>query len=146
MKKIKKTNDLMHHDDQRLLSLIAVFESDFSIDWLAGLTSYKITGILTILEDGVQNGWLGSREPGIYYLKDVKKRKKWIDLLNQREKNELHRKIADLFLAELPDDESKAIQLSYHLLLIQCDIEKCLLIRIWIYILINTERRSVKHP
>jgi formate hydrogenlyase transcriptional activator len=126
MKKTKKTNDLMHHDDQRLLSLIAVFESDFSIDWLAGLTSYKITGILTILEDGVQNGWLGSREPGIYYLKDVKKRKKWIDLLNQREKNELHRKIADLFLAELPDDESKAIQLSYHLLLIQCDIEKCL--------------------
>ena len=85
-----------------------------------------LAGILTVLEDGVQNRWLGTRKPGIYYLKDEKKRKKLLDLLKLRDKVELHRKIADLFMVELPDDENKAIQLSYHLLLISSDIEKCL--------------------
>ena len=62
-------------DDHHLfLALAALFEADFSIDWIVALTRAKASQVLAVLEKGAQNGLLLRREPGIYCFSNSEKK------------------------------------------------------------------------
>lgn len=53
----KSGNDEMAIPDvASLFHLAAMFENEFSLDWLEELTDMKASRILSTLEEGVQNG------------------------------------------------------------------------------------------
>jgi len=49
------------------------FEREFTIDWLEELLEMKASQILLILEEGIQQGWLTRKKPGIYLFENIKK-------------------------------------------------------------------------
>ena len=57
-------------DRDILLSLAAMFEVEFSLDWLEELTGMKASLILSVLEEEVQKGALARKRPAIYLLDD----------------------------------------------------------------------------
>lgn len=101
-----------------LLALAALFEGDFSIDWIVQITEEKISQILCVLEEGTKQGWLTKKGPGTFYFSDSEKQQSLKDGLASDEKQRIYRQTADLLMRELPDDEDKAILISkylYHL-------------------------------
>jgi len=122
------TTSLYHATDdyQRVLILCSLFEGDVSIDWLTELMiGKKPSAILAQLERGVKDAWLVQRKPGCYAFQDAKKRQKWRRSLAPDEEMQLHGKIADILMRELPDDDSKAKVLAHHLLHITNDTSRC---------------------
>ena len=57
-----------------LLCLAAMFEVEFSIDWLEELTGMKASWVLSTLEEEVQNRVLVRKKPAIYAFSDPRKR------------------------------------------------------------------------
>ena len=111
--------------EERILSTAAMFEGSFNVDWLAELTGFKATRLLVALEDHVRGGRLIAEGPGVYQFKDPTLRKTVLGSLEEKERQTLHRKIADLLMDELPEDDGKAHLLSHHLLQIQNNLERC---------------------
>ncbi len=111
------------HD--RLVSIASFFQDDFSIDWLVELTGLKVTQIIAILELEVGKKNFISRGAGIYALSGKTLEKKYSKIFNKKEKELLHRKIADLLLNEIPEDENNPLVVAQHLLHIHNNIEKC---------------------
>jgi transcriptional regulator with GAF, ATPase, and Fis domain len=109
----------------RILVLAALFEGDFSIDWVVNLTEEKVSQILAALEEGTRKGFLTKKGMGIYYFVDSNKKKKLQDHLNSDEKVRLYQQIADLLIKELPDDDNKPQYLANHLLHISNNLENC---------------------
>ena len=109
----------------RVLSIAAMFEGRFNVDWLAALTGYKATQLLAILEGQVRSGRLVPQAPGIYAFADSGQQREILREIDGQERQALHEKIAALLMDELPEDEGKANQLSYHLLQIPNDLERC---------------------
>jgi hypothetical protein len=46
-----------------------MFENEFSLDWLEELTAMKVSRILSLLEEGVQNGFSSEKNPRSICLK-----------------------------------------------------------------------------
>jgi formate hydrogenlyase transcriptional activator len=110
---------------EQILSYAAMFEGDFNVDWLAALTGCKATHLLTILEEQVQNGRLVSRGPGAYTHAHPEVRAQILAALSEAERQDRHRKIADLLMNELTEAEGNIHLLSHHLLQISNDLESC---------------------
>jgi len=108
-----------------LFCLTSLFEENISIDWLVELTGIKASQILFMLEKGTQDGWFIKKEPGVFCFANSEKRKIWEDRLSSEDKKRLHQQIVTFLLKELPEDNTKAKTISYHLLHISNDIEKC---------------------
>jgi hypothetical protein len=47
-----ETHNSIRDQNGHLLALAALFEGDFSIDWIAQITEEKISQILYVLEEG----------------------------------------------------------------------------------------------
>ncbi|RLG33494.1 hypothetical protein DRN98_03830, partial [Methanosarcinales archaeon] len=109
----------------RLIALAALFEGNFSIDWLVELSQSRVSEILFALEEKTQRGLLTRKEPGVFCFRDLSEQQKYQGLLSAKEKKKLHRQIADLLLRELPDDDNKSLALAHHLLHITNDAEGC---------------------
>jgi len=101
--------------ENSLLSLIALFEDDFSIDWVVRISEEKISQILNILEEGIKQGWLTKKEPGTFCFLDLEKQQELKDGLASDEKERIYRQTADLLMRELPDENEKAIIISKYL-------------------------------
>ncbi len=108
-----------------LLSLAAMFRGEFSIDWLVELADEKPSSILSAMEEGTQKGWLSQKAPGIFTFADKKKRRAMIHQLDQSIQEQYHRRIADLLIKELSNDEQKALVIADHLFHTTNDIGKC---------------------
>jgi transcriptional regulator with GAF, ATPase, and Fis domain len=108
-----------------LLCLAAMFEADFSIDWLEELTGMKASEILSDLEEQLQQQVLARRRPGIYFFCNAHKRQEWLNQLSPDERERYRLRIASVLIRELPDDDSKAIEVSRHLLWITNDWKGC---------------------
>ncbi len=119
----KNPREIPHQN--RLLSLAALFQGDFSIDWLVELADEKPSQILMAMEGGTQKGWLKKKGPGIFVFADTDKLEVLRDQLEQAHRDNYHRKISDLLIRELPDDDQKPLSVADHLLHITNDIKKC---------------------
>lgn len=111
-------------DINRLLFSIALFENDFSLDWIVELTKCKPSAVLSSLEELVRKGWLRQKQVGFYCIPYTKK-KKIAQSLSSEEQVDFHRRISDILMADQMDDGNKARTVSYHLLQIKVDISGC---------------------
>lgn len=103
----------------------SLFAGDFSIDWLQPLTGEKPSAILSILEEGLQTGWVKQKKPGVYAFVDAGFRKGLLNLLSSEEQGRLHREISRLILRESTEADTKAMQAAPHLLHISNDVVGC---------------------
>jgi formate hydrogenlyase transcriptional activator len=116
---------LIPRDHQPFLSLAALFEEDFSIDWIAELIKVKPSQLFSALDLGVEKGWLAKRRAGFFYFQDLKEKQNFQNLVPQEQKDELFGQIASLLLNELPQDDYKALVLAPYLLRLHNDVETC---------------------
>ena len=121
MKTDSHPSDSLLPQKNKLLRLIALFDGEFSLDWLVELTGMKASLILSVMEDEVQNQVLVKKEPAVYLFKNIKKRDEWRRELSDDERELYHRSIANVLVRELPDDDSKALSVAHHLLQISND-------------------------
>jgi len=113
-------------DHEQTLIVASLFKGVFSIDWLMDLLNgKKPSQLLAQLEEAVREGWLIKKHPGYYFFKDLKKQEQCRTFLSQETERQLHRRIADILMSELPDDERKAHALAHHLIHITNDTERC---------------------
>ncbi|MBU3917622.1 sigma 54-interacting transcriptional regulator, partial [bacterium] len=118
-------DEIENKDLTEILSSAALFESDFSIDWLIKLCERKASQILEGLESAVEGGWLKKRKQAYFCFTNKKTRDEWKQKYTAEEQSRLHGKIAELLLVELPGDENKARQIAHHLLFLSNDLERC---------------------
>ena len=112
-------------DHQRLLALASIFEDEFSIDSLLELTEEKPSQILRSLEEGVNEACLGKVSPGVFYFVDQEKRLALLDGLGPREKEKLHRHLADVYMKDQKSENTDLQDLARHLLHITNGLEGC---------------------
>jgi transcriptional regulator with GAF, ATPase, and Fis domain len=127
MNKDKNVSTLNVYPQSLALSLAAVFEQDFSIDWLQELTRTKASSVLSILEQAMQVGILTRKKPGVYTFRSNELRHKWLNRLSQENRELYHRKAAAILINELPDDDSKAMDVAQHFLFLRSPVnaEEC---------------------
>jgi len=114
-------NNLKH----RILPIASLFKGTFFVDWIIELTGLKVRDILSSLEDGVKEGVLTKKGPGLFCFKDKKQQKRFQSDTRDDEKNRLHQNITQILLRE-PIGDSQTIQtVSNHLLNVKNDIEGC---------------------
>lgn len=99
-----------------LLSLVALFEGEFSIDWIEELTGMKPSSILSLLEEQTHSGMLVRKTPATYTMVNPEMRRNWANLASPERIEFYHQSIADILVRDLPDDDSKALKVSRHLL------------------------------
>jgi formate hydrogenlyase transcriptional activator len=125
MKTDSHPNDSLLQQKNKLLPLIALFDSEFSLDWLVELTGMKASLILAVMEEEVQKQVLVKKEPAVYIFRNIKKQDEWRHELSDDERTRYHRSIATILVRELPDDDSKALSIAHHLLRISNDWRGC---------------------
>jgi formate hydrogenlyase transcriptional activator len=118
-------SDFLLQQKNKLLPLIALFDGEFSLDWLVELTGMKASLILSVMEEEVQKQVLVKKEPAVYIFKNIRKRDEWHHELSDDEKTRYHRSIATILVRELPDDDSKALSIANHLLQVSNDWRGC---------------------
>ena len=107
------------------ISLVSLFEGNFSIDWIEEITGFRATRILAALETEVAANRLTRQGPGIYTFCKPAVRKKLQDGIPPIKQQALHQQIAAVLMRDLPDDEEKTDILSHHLLHIKNDLVQC---------------------
>ncbi|HBL24269.1 MAG TPA: hypothetical protein DDZ40_09160 [Deltaproteobacteria bacterium] len=115
----------LHNTTNPLLSIIAMFEGEFSIDWIEELTGMKPSSILSLLEEQTHVGILTRKTPATYVMVDPESRVKWLNGTASDAKEFYHQNIAHILIRELPDDDSKVLKISQHLLHIPNDGKGC---------------------
>jgi hypothetical protein len=108
-----------------LISVAALFEGSFSIDWLQELTKCKASQVLIAFEKAARKGLLKRDRIGFFVFADAEKRRRWQDRLSSSDKERIHGFIASTLMAELPEGEEKGKLLAPHLLHISNDLKGC---------------------
>jgi formate hydrogenlyase transcriptional activator len=112
-------------EEDFLLSLAAMFKGEFSLDWLEELARMKASRILSLLEQEVQSGLLTRIKPAVYVFKNSKQREEQFNHLSLEEKERYHRTMSTIFIRDLHDDDSKALEIAEYLLCISNDLNEC---------------------
>ena len=107
------------------LVVAAVFEQEFSIDWIMELTQMKPSQILAELEEGLQTGTVRQLGPGRYDFVDNAERKRLQAKLTGAQRGDLNKAISELIIRDMPEGGEKNLALARHLLHTQCDAEDC---------------------
>jgi len=110
---------------QTILRMAALFKTGFSIDWIIQLMGDKPSTIIEVLETAVKNGLLTKLDYSRFYFSDPDKQEEFQRGIKPGQKDLLRRKIANLLLKELPDNEEKAEQVAGNLLDTRNDLEQC---------------------
>ena len=109
----------------RFLSLAALFEDEFSLDWLEELTRARASTVLSVLEEAVEKGWLARKRSAVYCYTDEAHREEQAGSLIPEERKKMHREIARILIRELPDEDRSVLQVAQHLLRVSVDWEGC---------------------
>ena len=112
---------------QKIISTALLFDDEFNVDWLAELTGFKAHEILSELQEEVEKKTLVSPKLGIYSVRSKQKRAAWSEIGDGNEA-EMHRRIVDLLVRDLPEEDSKWIRLSHHLMKTPNKLEGCRLL------------------
>lgn len=107
-----------------VMAVSAMFEGEFTIDWLVELTALKGFQILPVLQSDVEAGKLNSPSPGIYSFSRKSDREQWRERSSFEERKKLHARISELLIRDLPEDGEKTIRIANHLLHIDDNDEK----------------------
>ncbi|MCP4756136.1 MAG: GAF domain-containing protein [Proteobacteria bacterium] len=110
---------------QRILTLAALFDSEFSINWLQELSRDKSQLIMEELDRGLKKKWLGSERPGFYFFSDPQAQIGLKGSLPPKEREGLHRRITEILLKEALEDPEKIGILAQSLLNIENDVNGC---------------------
>ena len=134
------SNASFSNDSNFLLDLSALFEQNFSIDWIMELSGKKAFQVISSLGKAVQQGLLIEIEPGFFCFKDLKERQKRQAHLPPETKERMLRQIVGLLLEEIVDDDSRTLAMVPYLLLTSNDAEKCR----WLMRAGNLHRRAFR--
>ena len=107
------------------LSIAALFDSEFSIDWIQAITGNKTSQILGILEKAVQNGTLLSKGCGTYIFQNENRKQGLRNLIPQHVRESCHRRIVKVIQNDIADEESAIQEVANHLMEIFNDLEGC---------------------
>ncbi len=108
-----------------VLSVAALFTTEFNIDLLVEITGKKPLHILEKMEEGLKNGNLISSGPGKFRFVDDERRKALMMNLSDKESMLLHEKFSSVLIDSPLCEEAKLESLSSHLLSIKNDVVKC---------------------
>lgn len=108
-----------------LLTVAALFDGPFSIDWIQEITRKKASEVLYALETAVRQGVLKRDGIGAFVYANEQKRRQWQRKLPAMQQHRYYQRIADTLLRELPDGETKARTVAPYLLQITNDLEGC---------------------
>lgn len=111
--------------DRRVLALAALFEGEFSIDWIVELTGKRASQVLAELGAGIREGALIQKDLGTFSFASLRERKKWQGHLTPPDKERCQKQMAELLIREYADDENKAQAIAPYLLNISNDVEGC---------------------
>lgn len=123
MSNTNPTGDLW--SQQKLLALAALFQDDFSIDWLQEVSAAKASQIFSALDAGLAQHILKKNESGMICFIDQEKRDDYRDMLDADEKKTLHESISQVILREAEVTETTLFSAVPHLLSINPDDEGC---------------------
>ncbi len=107
------------------LKAAALFKTGFSIDWLIQLIGEKPSVMIEILERATSDKILKKSDYSRFRFCNEKTKLSYKKKLEPDEKDQFRRKITELLLKELPDDEEKADQLADILLESENDLQHC---------------------
>lgn len=123
------------------MTVASLFPGDFSIDWILELTQGKASEVIQDLEQGVQQGHLIKKRPGLYAFSDPEHRQSQLELLSNKDKELLNRYILKILAFDIQDSDRRAQALSHHLLQLNNDHEGCL----WLLKAGNSYLRTFKN-
>ena len=106
----------MSSEESLLTGLMAVFEGEFSIDWILEISGCKATDLLGIIDELNKSGMIESRRPGVYYFKDSKKRLQIYEDIDPEKRDVWHRSISEILFRDIPNQRDAVIRASVHLL------------------------------
>jgi hypothetical protein len=96
-----------------VLPIAALFEKDFSIDWIVELSGAKASQALQALEQGCRRGWCERKEPGVFQFPESRRKQDFLESIPAGTRNHFRRRIVDLILRDLPDEAEKALAISW---------------------------------
>jgi formate hydrogenlyase transcriptional activator len=99
-----------------VLPIAALFEKDFSIDWIVELSGAKASQALQALEQGCRRGWCERKEPGVFQFPESRRKQDFLESIPAGTRNHFRRRIVDLILRDLPDEAEKALAVEPYLL------------------------------
>jgi len=108
-----------------LIAMSIFFDEEFSIDWIQELLNQKMSRIISELEKGIQEGWLESIELGKYRFVKHAKLQVAHDFFTESQMKQIHGRIVEILLKDLPDDDRKPRILAPHLLHISNEEKGC---------------------
>ncbi|MBU2648084.1 sigma 54-interacting transcriptional regulator [bacterium] len=109
----------------RILALAALFSGDFSIDWIVELANCKVSKVIAVFEEAVLSKKMIHRGAGIYGFKHTSGNTDPLQQLDDDTSRDIHHRIADILIRDLPEDSEKALAISQHLLHTTNDLERC---------------------
>lgn len=112
-------------DHLYVLAVAALFEGDFSIDWLMSLGTMKASKILQSLEKAMDKGLIRNKGEGTYSFASPRARLEIESPFTGKLKEHLHRKIADVLSNEILDEHEMIKAISSHLLFVDNDEKGC---------------------
>ena len=115
--------------DYRVLAVAALFDREFSIDWVQDITQFRASHILKALERKCKNGILVKKGVDFFCFTDLKKKREICDSLPSKEREHLHRQIANLLLRESTNEESVKQAVAEQLLYVTNDLDGCRMLR-----------------
>lgn len=124
MNTIALNHGTITQERQHLLSLSAMFEGEFTLDWLVELTDMKVSYILTVLEEETLSGILNRIKPAVYSF-NKSKRQKWMEQFSSEEEAQFHRNIAWILIREISNDEAIKLEISQHLINVPSTLAEC---------------------
>lgn len=113
-----------HSSHHPLMGMAALFDGDFSIDWLVDLTGHKPSEVLSIVEEEVKAGRLTKLGPATYRYSGPEEKEAYEGQFPDDQELVYHEKIVELLIRELPDGEYKPRTLATHLLKIPNNLDR----------------------
>ena len=114
-------------DELRILSISAIFNGTFSIDWVHDLAEVKASKIIEVLEKSVAKKLMKKISPGNYSFNNNIKHE-LMKSFTPEDLSSLHEQAAAILLQDLPYNDERAIKLSDHLKCVSNSIEGCVLL------------------
>ncbi len=120
----------MPSDDKKkrktdVLSLAALFNGEFSIDWIQELTGLKASQILLDLNKGVKLSWLTQKSPDVFFFSDPQIQQERSITIHKKEREQWHHQIADLLSRHASNDLERLQAMAHHLLQTTSDFRNC---------------------
>jgi len=112
-------------NSDQIIALTALFEGDFSIDWLVELTGNKASKVIAVLEEAVKAKKMVPRGAGIYYCSGKLETGQPQQVFTDVERLRMHDQIAAVLIRDLPEKDDKALVVSRHLLHTTNDLARC---------------------